>query len=131
MHRGSKIKNHREENMPVTSVPFSALDQDLPSRTRWRSRSRSLGCGLIDFDPTSRSSHGFPSFLLGVRLAVALRLPARGFRALAPAPVEGSLVDSSPGGWAETKMAKIGISLSKLGTREIKLSNAYIQTNEV
>jgi hypothetical protein len=116
--------------MPITSVPFLALDQDLSSRTRWRSRSRSLGCGLIDFDPTSRSSRGFPSFLLGVGLAVALCLPARGFRALAPALVEGSLVDSSLGGRVETEMAKIGISLSKLGTREIKLSNAYIQTNE-
>jgi hypothetical protein len=47
------------------------------------------------------------------------------------APVEGSLSASSPGGWAETGIAGIGISPSKLGMGEMKLSKACIQTIKV
>jgi hypothetical protein len=46
------------------------------------------------------------------------------------APTEGSLIDSSLGGQAKTGMAKIRISPSKRGTREMKLSKACIQTKE-
>jgi hypothetical protein len=50
---------------------------------------------------------------------------------LALAPAEGSVIDSSPRGRVKTGMAEIGISRSKLGTEEMKLSNACIQTEEV
>jgi hypothetical protein len=46
----------------MMSVPFETLDWDLPLRTRWRSRSRNIGSGFIDFDPIHRFSHGFPGF---------------------------------------------------------------------
>jgi hypothetical protein len=45
--------------------------------------------------------------------------------------VAGSLVDSSPGGQAETGMARIEIPPLKLGMGEMKLSNACIQTKEM
>jgi hypothetical protein len=72
----------------------------------------------------------FLAFFRGVWLAVAFHLPSRAFKVLALAPTEGSLVDSSLGGRAETGMARIEISLSNLGTGEMKLSNACIQTKE-
>jgi hypothetical protein len=62
-------------------------------------------------------------------LAVAFRLPARVFEALALALVEGSLTDSSPGGWVEIGMVRIRMSLLMPGMGAIKLPNAYIQTN--
>jgi hypothetical protein len=37
----------------------------------------------------------------------------------------------SPGGQAEIGIARIGISPSKLGTGEIKMSRAYIQTDKI
>jgi hypothetical protein len=70
----------------------------------------------------------FLAFFGGVRLAGTFRLPARVFKVLPLAPVEGSFVDSSLGGQAEIGMAGIGISPSKLGTGKMKLSNACIQT---
>jgi hypothetical protein len=60
----------------MMSVPFGMLDQDLPSRTRWRSRRRSIGSGFIDFDLARRFPHGFLGFFEGIGLAVAFRLPA-------------------------------------------------------
>jgi hypothetical protein len=72
----------------------------------------------------------FLFFFFGVRLVVAFHLPSRVFEALALAPAEGSLAGSSPGGWAETGMARIGILPSKPGTGEIKLSRSCIQTKE-
>jgi hypothetical protein len=54
----------------------------------------------------------------------------RVFEALALAPVEGSLTDSSLGGRAKIGTTGIGMSLSKLGTGEIKLSKACIQIKE-
>jgi hypothetical protein len=72
----------------------------------------------------------FLALFWGVRLALAFCLPAQVFRALAPTLAEGSLVDSSPGGRAEIRIAEIGISTSKLGMEEMKLSNACIQTKE-
>jgi hypothetical protein len=103
------------------------LDHDLSSRTQWRSRSRSLGCGYINFDPASRFPRGFPAFFWEVGFTVAFYLPAQVFRALAPALADGSLVDSLPGGRAKTGIAEIGISPSKPGTGEMRLSNGCIQ----
>jgi hypothetical protein len=59
---------------------------------------------------------------------VAFRLPARVLRALALTPAEESLVDSSPGGWAKIGMAGFGMSPSKPGMGEMKLSKACIHT---
>jgi hypothetical protein len=57
---------------------------------------------------------------------VALRLLARVLVDPAQRPVAESSTDSALGVWAEIGMAKIGISPSKLGIGEIKLSNACI-----
>jgi hypothetical protein len=73
---------------------------------------------------------GFLAFFRGVGLVVAFHLPTRVFRVLALAPVEGTLIDSSPGGRAETGIAGIRMSLWKPGTGEMKLSKAWIQTKE-
>jgi hypothetical protein len=64
-------------------------------------------------------------------MASAFRLLGRVFEALALALMEGSLMGSSLGGWAETRMTGIGMSPPKPGMREINLSKAYIQTNKV
>jgi hypothetical protein len=72
----------------------------------------------------------FLAFFGGVRLVVGFHLPARVFEALALAPVDGSLTDSSPGGQAENGTAGIRISPSKPVMGEIKLSKACIQTKE-
>jgi hypothetical protein len=52
----------------MMSVPFLALSQDLALRTRWRSRSRCLSHGFINFDPASKFPHGFPGSFLGSRV---------------------------------------------------------------
>jgi hypothetical protein len=57
----------------------------------------------------------FLAFFKGVGLAVAFRLPARVIKVLALTPVEGSLVDSSPGGRPKTRMAGIRIFTVKVG----------------
>jgi hypothetical protein len=62
---------------------------------------------------------------------VVFRLPAQVLEVLVLAPVDGSLVTSSLGGWAETGMAGIGMSPSKPGIGEMKLSSACIQTNKI
>jgi hypothetical protein len=72
----------------------------------------------------------FLAFFRGVRLVVAFHLPARVFEALALAPVDGSLTDSSLGGQVKTGMAGIRMSPPKPVMGEIKLSKAYIQTKE-
>jgi hypothetical protein len=64
-------------------------------------------------------------------MASAFQLLGRVFEALALALMEGSLVGSSLGGRAETRMTGIGMSPPKPGMREINLSKAYIQTNKV
>jgi hypothetical protein len=79
------------------------LDWDLPLRTQWRSQSRSIGCGFVDFFPLVGFPVVFLAFFGGVGLAVTICLPARVFKVLALALVEGSLIDSSLGGWAETE----------------------------
>jgi hypothetical protein len=73
----------------------------------------------------------FIAFFGGVGRAVTFCLPAWAFKVLALALTEGPLIDSSPRGWAKTRMAGIEISPSKLGSGEMKLSNACIQTEEV
>jgi hypothetical protein len=85
-----------------------------------------LGAGSLIFIPLV----DFLAFFGGVGLAVAFRLPAEAFKVMALAPAEGSLTDSSPGGRAETKMVRIGISSLKLRMGEMKLSNAFIQIEE-
>jgi hypothetical protein len=64
-------------------------------------------------------------------LSVAFYLLNRVFEVLALALVEGSLASSTLGGWAESRMTEIGMSPSKLGTGEKKLSKACIQTKEM
>jgi hypothetical protein len=64
-------------------------------------------------------------------MASAFQLLGRVFEALALALMDGSLVGSSLGGRAETRMTGIGMSPPKPGMREINLSKAYIQTNKV
>jgi hypothetical protein len=44
------------------------MNRDLLSSTRWRSRSRSFGCGFIDFDVASRPPHGFLGLFLRSRV---------------------------------------------------------------
>jgi hypothetical protein len=51
--------------------------------------------GLIDLNAAWRFSCGLLGFLLGVGLIAAFRLPARVLKALALAPAEESLVDTS------------------------------------
>jgi hypothetical protein len=97
--------------MLVTNITFRTLDQDLSRRTHWRSQSKSFWCR--------------------VRLVAAFRLPTRVIEPLALAPAEGSLVGSSPGDWAETGIAGIGMPPSKPRTGEMKLSKACIQTKEM
>jgi hypothetical protein len=82
---------------------------------------------LILIPPTDQPV-GFLAFFRGVGLVVAFHLPTRVFRVLDP--VEGTHIDSSPGGRAETGMAGIRMSLWKPGTGEMKLSKAWIQTKE-
>jgi hypothetical protein len=55
-------------------------------------------------------------------------LPDRVLDVLPLAPVEGLLPTSPLGGSTETGMARIGISPSKLGMGEMKLSRICIQT---
>jgi hypothetical protein len=59
---------------------------------------------------------------------VAFRLLARVFDMPKLAPVEGSSMASPLGGWAEMGIAQIGMSPSKLGIGEMKLSKSYIRT---
>jgi hypothetical protein len=73
----------------------------------------------------------FPAFFGGFGLKVTFYMPAQVFKMLALAPMEGSLIDSSPGGRAEIGIAEIGISPLKLGTEEMKLSKTCIQTKEM
>jgi hypothetical protein len=61
--RGSRVRNR-----------FWALDQDLPMRTQWRSRSKSLGCEFINFDPTNGFPCGFLGFFLGSRVGSGFSL---------------------------------------------------------
>jgi hypothetical protein len=68
----------------------------------------------------------FLVFFGGAGLAVAFYLPARVMRALASALAEGSLLDSSLGGRAKTGMVRTGMSPSKTGMGEMKLSKACI-----
>jgi hypothetical protein len=59
---------------------------------------------------------------------VAFCLLARLFDAPALDPAEESSIASLPGGWAEMGMARIGMSPSKPGMGEMKLSNSFIRT---
>jgi hypothetical protein len=59
---------------------------------------------------------------------VAFRLPAQANGVPTLASVEGLLSASPLGDWAETGIARIGMSPSKLGMGEMKLSKASIQT---
>jgi hypothetical protein len=73
----------------------------------------------------------FLAFFWGVGFLAAFQLPTWVFEALALAPAEGSLVGSLPGERAKTRTAEIGMSSSKLGTGDIKLSKACIQIKEM
>jgi hypothetical protein len=88
-----------------------------------------LGVASLILIPSADFPVAFLAFFEGVELAVAFHLPAQALRALAPALTEGSLIDSSSGGRAETGMVGIEMSPSKPGMGEMKLSKACIQTN--
>jgi hypothetical protein len=64
-------------------------------------------------------------------LLVTFCFPTRVFKALALALAEGFIIDLLPKCRDESGTIRIGMSLSKLGTGEIKLSRACIQTSEV
>jgi hypothetical protein len=85
---------------------------------------------IIDFDPTYRFPCGFPGFLLRSRVGSSFPFASPNLSRLALALVEGSLVDSSSGGRAKTRMARIRVSPSKPGTGKMKLSKVYIQTKD-
>jgi hypothetical protein len=70
----------------------------------------------------------FLAFFYGVRVAVAFHFPTRVIDAPALARADGSLANSPLGDQAETGIARIRMSPSNPGMREIKLSRAYIQT---
>jgi hypothetical protein len=93
-------------------------------RTRWRSQSRSLGRGLINFDSAGRFPHGFLGFFSGVKLLVAFRFPAQDFKELTLAVAEGLLVDSSPEVQVESGTVRTRTSPLKPGMGEMKLSKA-------
>jgi hypothetical protein len=96
-------------------------------RTRWRSRSSSHVCGFINFDPASGFPRVFLIFFLGSWVG-------SGFP-LASLSLEGTGTGSRgrvtclliAGGQDKIGMAEIGISPSKRGTDEMKLSKASIQ----
>jgi hypothetical protein len=52
----------------MMSVPFQMMNQDLRLRTRWRKRSRSFGCGFVDYDPACRPPCGFLGLILRSRV---------------------------------------------------------------
>jgi hypothetical protein len=88
-----------------------------------------VGAGSLILIPPADLPMVFLACFCGVRLAIFFFLPAWVFKALAL--VEGSLVDSSLGGQAKTRMVGIGMSPSKPGMGEMKLSNACIQIKEI
>jgi hypothetical protein len=89
-----------------------------------------LDVGSLILIPHADLSVAFLAFFCGAGLVAAFCLPARVFEPLALTPAEGLLVGSSLGDQAETKTVRIGMSSSKLGTGEVKLSKACIQTKE-
>jgi hypothetical protein len=72
----------------------------------------------------------FLAFFWGVGLVVAFHLPGRVLDVPALALVEGLLLALPPIGWAETGMVGIGMSPSKPGMGEMKLSKDCILTIE-
>jgi hypothetical protein len=87
-----------------------------------------LGAGSLFF--ISPADFLWLSWLLsGSWVGSGLPLASSSLGGLAPTPMEGSFVDSSPGGRAKTGMTGIGMSPSKLGMGEMKLSKSRVQTN--
>jgi hypothetical protein len=81
------------------------LREDMEKEKPWRR--------FIDFDPASGFAHGLLGFLLGSR-------------------VDSRFAFSCPiGDWGNTRIVGIGLSPSKQGMGEIKLSRAYIQTHNI
>jgi hypothetical protein len=62
---------------------------------------------------------------------VTFHLLARVLTTSGLALVDGALSALPLGGWVETRIARIGMSPSKLGMGEMKLSKACIQTIKV
>jgi hypothetical protein len=79
---------------------------------------------LVDLPTT------FFAFFWSVGVAMALCFPARVFEALAPAPGDGSLIDSLLGDRVETGIIRISISPSNPGMGEMKLSKDYIHIHK-
>jgi hypothetical protein len=61
----------------------------LPCTRRSSQGGRRPGCGFIDLIPLVDLPVAFLAFFYGVRMAVALRFPARVFEAPTPAPGDG------------------------------------------
>jgi hypothetical protein len=70
----------------------------------------------------------FLAFFWVIRLEVAFHLLARVLDAPTLDPVEGSSMASPPGEQVMTRIAVIGMSTSKPGMGEMKLSKSFIRT---
>jgi hypothetical protein len=97
-------------------IPFRGPDRGV--------KEDALGIGLLILIPLEHFPVVFLAFFWGVGLAVAFCLLARVFDALVS--VEGLSMALSPGGWAVMGIAGIGMSPSKLGIGEMKLSKSCI-----
>jgi hypothetical protein len=87
-----------------------------------------LGTGSFILIPIEDFPVAFFAFFWRVGLTVAFRLLVYVFDASALDPTEGSSMASPPGGRAEMGIAGIGMSPSKSGMGEIKLSRSYVRT---
>jgi hypothetical protein len=108
--------------------PARSEHRDSFPRSRWWTQCGCCGYRFIDLN----SPRGFlAAFFDKDRLALAFRLPARVLGMLALALVEGSLSASPPRGWAGTGTVGIGMSPSKPGMGQMKLSKARVQAIKV
>jgi hypothetical protein len=87
-----------------------------------------LGVGSLILIPLEDLPVAFLAFFWGVGLTVAFRLLARVFDAPTLDPAEWSSMALPPREWVKTRIAKIGMSPSKPGMGEMKLSKSFIRT---
>jgi hypothetical protein len=101
-------------------------DWDSFPGNQWWSR-----CRFIDLDSPYKLSSNFLGFLLRSWVGSGLSLASPSPRRAGTSSVEGSLSASPLGGWVETGIFGIGMSPSKPGMGELKLSKACIQVIKV
>jgi hypothetical protein len=87
-----------------------------------------LGMGSLILIQLEDLPIAFLAFFWVIRLAVAFRLLARVLDAPTLDPVEGSSMASPPGEQVMMGIAIIGMSTSKPGMGEMKLSKSFIRT---